>query len=422
MKLYKRHILYICIYFGLFISPFCTTSVEAKDFVVVIDAGHGGHDPGALGKISKEKTINLNVALKLGRQIKKNCPDVKVVYTRERDVFIPLDRRAEIANNAKADLFISIHTNSVANNRTAKGASTWTLGLAKSDANLEVAKRENSVILYESDYKTRYAGFNPNSAESYIIFEFMQDKYMSQSVHLASLVQKEFRHTCKRADRGVHQAGFLVLKASAMPSILVELGFISHPEEERYLNSEAGSTTLANGIFRAFLSYKREHEIRMTGSSRTMLPEETDAGRVEEADTTQKKADTTQEKANSPRETSQKPTTSVTNNTGTKQNTGKASGEKTDNGSPVFKIQILTSSRPLASNDKRLKGLKNVEYYQEGGLYKYTYGSSTDYNKVVRTKREITPKFKDAFIIAFKNGKKTNVSAAIEEFKKKRNK
>ena len=236
MELYKRYILYISICFGLFISPFCTTSIEAKDFVVVIDAGHGGHDPGALGKFSKEKTINLNVALKLGKQIKRNCPDVKVVYTRERDVFIPLGRRADIANNAKADLFISIHTNSVAGSKTAKGASTWTLGLAKSDANLEVAKRENSVILYESDYKTRYAGFNPNSAESYIIFEFMQDKYMSQSVHLASLVQKEFRHTCKRADRGVHQAGFLVLKASAMPSILVELGFISNPEEERYLN------------------------------------------------------------------------------------------------------------------------------------------------------------------------------------------
>lgn len=370
---------------------FCTTSIEAKDFVVVIDAGHGGHDPGALGKFSKEKTINLNVALKLGKQIKRNCPDVKVVYTRERDVFIPLGRRADIANNAKADLFISIHTNSVAGSKTAKGASTWTLGLAKSDANLEVAKRENSVILYESDYKTRYAGFNPNSAESYIIFEFMQDKYMSQSVHLASLVQKEFRHTCKRADRGVHQAGFLVLKASAMPSILIELGFISNPEEERYLNSEAGSTTLANGIFRAFLSYKREHEIRMTGSSRTILPEETDAGNVEESDTTR-----------------------------TKQNAGKVTESQTDSGSPVFKIQILTSSRPIAANDKRLKGLKGVEHFQEGGLYKYTYGSSTDYNKVVRTKREITPKFKDAFIIAFKNGKKINVQTAIEEFKKKK--
>lgn len=395
MKFYRRHILYLCICFGLFISPFCTISIEAKDFVVVIDAGHGGHDPGAIGKISKEKNINLNVALKVGKQIKQNCQDVKVIYTRERDVFIPLDKRADIANNAKADLFISIHTNSVAGNKTAKGASTWTLGLAKSDANLEVAKRENSVILYENDYKTRYAGFNPNSAESYIIFEFMQDKYMSQSVHLASLVQKEFRHTCKRADRGVHQAGFLVLKASAMPSILVELGFISNPEEERYLNSEAGTTSLANGIYRAFLAYKREHEIRLTGSSRTIVPENTPIVTDTPPDTP------SQEKVETPRQTVRK---------------------QTNTAAPVFKIQILTSSRPIAANDKRLKGLKGVEHYQEDGLYKYTYGSSTDYNKVLRTKREIAPKFKDAFIIAFKNGKKMNVRAAIEEFKNRRNK
>ena len=400
MKLNRHYILYIFVCLVLLYSPLCIGSAWAKDFVVVIDAGHGGHDPGAVGKISKEKNINLNVALKLGNMIKKNCDDVKVIYTRSKDVFIPLDRRAEIANSAKADLFISIHTNALANNRVAKGASTWTLGLAKSDANLAVAQRENSVILYESDYKTRYAGFNPNSAESYIIFEFMQDKYMEQSVHLASLVQKQFRHTCKRVDRGVHQAGFLVLKASAMPSILVELGFISNPEEERYLNSEAGTTTLANGIFRAFLSYKREHEIRMTGSSRTLLPEDTDADRVEE----------------------EIPASPVSKNTETKQNTEKVADRQTDSAAPVFKIQILTSSRPLAANDKRLKGLKGVEYYQEGGLCKYTYGASTDYNKVLRTKREIAPKFKDAFIIAFKNGKKTSVSAAIEEFKKKRNK
>ena len=274
MKPHRTYILYISICLWLLASPLCIGDLWGKDFVVVIDAGHGGHDPGAIGKISKEKNINLNVALKLGNLIKKNCDDVKVIYTRSRDVFIPLDRRAEIANNAKADLFISVHTNALAKNRTAKGASTWTLGLAKSDANLEVAKRENSVILYESDYQTRYAGFNPNSAESYIIFEFMQDKYMEQSVHLASLVQKQFRHTCKRVDRGVHQAGFLVLKASAMPSILVELGFISTPEEERYLNSEAGANTMAKGIYHAFLNYKREQEIRLTGASKTIIPTE----------------------------------------------------------------------------------------------------------------------------------------------------
>lgn len=419
MKLNRPYILYIFICLWLLFLPSYTNHLWGKDFVVVIDAGHGGHDPGAIGKISKEKNINLNVALKVGNLIKRNCDDVKVIYTRSKDVFIPLDRRAEIANNAKADLFISIHTNALANNRTAKGASTWTLGLAKSDANLEVAKRENSVILYESDYKTRYAGFNPNSAESYIIFEFMQDKYMEQSVHLASLMQKQFRQTCRRADRGVHQAGFLVLKASAMPSILIELGFISTPEEERYLNSEEGAGTMAKGIYRAFLNYKREHELRLTGVSKTIVPTE-------------------QEEDNTPA-TAQKDTESV--NTAPQQEkllaeakTKPAATAKTAPKRPIvvesatndseitFKIQILTSSKPLAKNDKRLKGLKEVDYYKEGGIYKYTYGASSDYNKVLRTKRTITAQFKDAFIIAFRNGEKMNVNEAIAEFKKRRNK
>lgn len=391
MKLNRSYILHICICLWLLFLPLCTSHLWGKDFVVVIDAGHGGHDPGAIGKISKEKNINLNVALKVGNLIKNNCDDVKVIYTRSKDVFIPLDRRAEIANNAKADLFISIHTNALANNRTAKGASTWTLGLAKSDANLEVAKRENSVILYESDYQTRYAGFNPNSAESYIIFEFMQDKYMEQSVHLASLMQKQFRHTCKRLDRGVHQAGFLVLKASAMPSILIELGFISTPEEERYLNSETGATTMAKGIYHAFLNYKREHEIRLTGVSKTVIPTEQKGQEIE--------------KENDRPVTVQKVAENATN----------------DN-EITFKIQILTSSKPLAKNDKRLKGLKGVDYYKEKDIYKYTYGASGDYNKVLRTKRTITAKFKDAFIIAFRDGEKMNVNEAIAEFKKRRNK
>ena len=391
MKLNRSYILYICICLWLLFLPLCTSHLWGKDFVVVIDAGHGGHDPGAIGKISKEKNINLNVALKVGNLIKNNCDDVKVIYTRSKDVFIPLDRRAEIANNAKADLFISIHTNALANNRTAKGASTWTLGLAKSDANLEVAKRENSVILYESDYQTRYAGFNPNSAESYIIFEFMQDKYMEQSVHLASLMQKQFRHTCKRLDRGVHQAGFLVLKASAMPSILIELGFISTPEEERYLNSETGATTMAKGIYHAFLNYKREHEIRLTGVSKTVIPTE------------QKEQDIEKENY-------------------IPVNVQKVAQSATNDNEITFKIQILTSSKPLAKNDKRLKGLKGVDYYKEKDIYKYTYGASGDYNKVLRTKRTITAKFKDAFIIAFRDGEKMNVNEAIAEFKKRRNK
>lgn len=417
MESRRLHILPILACLCLLVSPLCNSSAWAKDFVIVIDAGHGGHDPGAIGKISKEKNINLKVALKLGTLIRQNCDDVKVIYTRSSDVFIPLDRRAEIANNAKADLFISIHTNALAKNKTAQGASTWTLGLAKSDANLEVAKRENAVILYESDYKTRYAGFNPNSAESYIIFEFMQDKYMEQSVHLGSLVQKQFRHTCRRVDRGVHQAGFLVLKASAMPSILIELGFISTPEEERYLNTEEGANTLAQGIYRAFLTYKREHEIRLTGASRTIVPTDDSElsiqpENISDATAQQKKQEETQD--SSVRQNQRIAQAKITRPTVVESAT-------IDN-EITFKIQILTSSAPLVKNDRRLKGLKNVEYYKEGGILKYTYGASTDYNEVLRTKRRLTGQFKDAFIIAFRGGEKMNINTAIAEFKKKRNK
>ena len=409
MKLNKPYIPYICICLWLLFLPSCISDVRGKDFVVVIDAGHGGHDPGASGKITKEKHINLKVALKVGNLIKSNCQDVKVVYTRNKDVFIPLDRRAEIANNAKADLFISIHTNALAKNRTMKGASTYTLGLAKSDANLEVAKRENAVILYESDYQTRYAGFNPNSAESYIIFEFMQDKYMEQSVHLASQMQKQFRQTCRRADRGVHQAGFLVLKASAMPSILIELGFISTPEEERFLYSEAGSSTMAQGIYRAFLNYKREQEIRLTGVSRTIVPAE--PLDIETAATTESPSDNEQQSAETAASGNRMP---ASNPPAEQQKTGRAD--------ITFKVQILTASRPPAKNDRRLKGLKGVEYYKEKGIYKYTCGASADYNQVLRTRRSLLPRFKDAFIIAFRNGEKMNVQEAIKEFKKRRNK
>ena len=412
MELRRLNILHRLIFLCLLVFPLHGSKAWAKDFVVVIDAGHGGHDPGAVGRISKEKNINLKVALKLGNLIKQSSDDVKVIYTRSKDVFIPLDRRAEIANEAKADLFISIHTNALAKNKTATGASTWTLGLAKSDANLEVAKRENSVILYESDYKTRYAGFNPNSAESYIIFEFMQDKYMEQSVHLASLVQKQFRHSCKRVDRGVHQAGFLVLKASAMPSILVELGFISTPEEERYLNTEEGTNNLARGIHRAFLTYKREHEIRLTGASRTIIPADNEDSLQPKQEETQVAVYEEVEKNDS--------------STGVSQLTAEVSRpivveSATNDNTITFKIQILTSSSPLSKNDKRLKGLKDVEYYKEGGIFKYTYGASPDYNKVLRTRRNISAQFKDAFIIAFQNGEKMNIHTAINEFKKKKN-
>lgn len=390
-------IVFRLVYAGIFILT-NVAPISGKDFTVVIDAGHGGHDPGAIGKISKEKNINLNVALQLGKNIQKNCKDVKVIYTRKTDVFIPLNRRAEIANEAKADLFISIHTNSVAQGKIVRGAETFTLGLARSEANLEIAKRENSVILIEDDYKQRYAGFNPNSSESYIMFEFIQDKHMEQSVKLAKLVQGQFRNHAKRIDRGVHQAGFLVLRATTMPSVLVELGYISTPDEERYLNSQEGINKLAEGIYRAFLKYKEEHEKPILAA----------AGKY--SDKSVKTEDAPE--SNEP--------VIASNAKQTEIKTVESASASTTNSKPVFKIQILTSSKPLKSNDKELKGLSPVNYYKENGIYKYTYGESTDYNKILQMKNSIINKFKDAFIIAFRDGEKTDVRKAIAEFKKTR--
>ena len=236
----------------------CTcATVMAKDFVVVIDAGHGGHDSGAVGKSSKEKNINLSVALKLGKLIEDKCNDVKVVYTRKTDVFVNLNRRAEIANEAKADLFISVHTNATAGKVGPQGTETYTLGMHRAADNLAVAKRENSVITLENDYEEKYEGFDPKSSESYIIFELMQDKNMESSVKLAGLIQKQFRSYAGRVDKGVHQAGFLVLRATSMPSVLIELGYINNPSEATYLTSSAGVNALAKSIYNAFVAYKK---------------------------------------------------------------------------------------------------------------------------------------------------------------------
>ena len=373
MTFYKKHItILLCAFLSAF--PFTFIQAEGRNFTVVIDPGHGGRDPGAIGRKGKEKNINLNVALKLGKLIQENCKNVHIVYTRKNDVFVGLDRRAQIANNAKADLFISIHTNSVARGRTVRGTETYTLGLHRTTDNLEVAKKENSVILIESDYQQRYAGFNPNSAESYIIFEFLQDKNMEKSVELATFIQKQFKSTAKRIDKGVHQAGFLVLRETTMPSVLVELGYISTPDEERYLLSEAGTNALAKSIFQAFLNYKQQN-----------------------SSTLKKTVPTAVQKTQS---TSKAP-----------QRATNPSKDK-----PIFKIQILTSEKKLNAKNKLFKGLSPIDYYQENGIYKYTYGETTNYNKILRTKREIANKFKGAFIIAFKNGKKVNVNQAIKEF------
>lgn len=251
---------YLQIVLFVAIMPFVSLAdVEKRNFTLVIDAGHGGHDAGAVGAYSKEKDINLKVALAFGRLVENNCPDVKVVYTRKTDVFIPLQRRADIANNNKADLFVSVHTNALPAGRLAYGSETYTLGMARANANLAVAKRENSVITLESDYKSTYQGFDPNKAESYVIFEFMQDKFMKQSVDLATCIQRQYA-SAGRPNKGVHQAGFLVLRNTSMPSVLTELGFITTPSEEAYLNSQQGVTELSRSIYNGFLAYRRMHQ------------------------------------------------------------------------------------------------------------------------------------------------------------------
>ena len=251
---------YLQIVLFVAIMPFVSLAdVEKRNFTLVIDAGHGGHDAGAVGAYSKEKDINLKVALAFGRLVENNCPDVKVVYTRKTDVFIPLQRRADIANNNKADLFVSVHTNALPAGRQAYGSETYTLGMARANANLAVAKRENSVITLESDYKSTYQGFDPNKAESYVIFEFMQDKFMKQSVDLATCIQRQYA-SAGRPNKGVHQAGFLVLRNTSMPSVLTELGFITTPSEEAYLNSQQGETELSRSIYNGYLAYRRMHQ------------------------------------------------------------------------------------------------------------------------------------------------------------------
>lgn len=230
-----------------------------QSFTLVIDAGHGGHDSGAVGAFSKEKNINLAVALAFGKMVEQNYSDVKVIYTRKTDVFIPLQERANIANRNKADLFISVHTNAgPRNSHSAYGVETFVLGMHRAADNLAVAKRENSVIKLEQNYEETYEGFDPNSAESYIMFEIMQSQYMHQSVELAKCIQNEYiRHG--RSNRGVQQAGFLVLRQVSMPSVLTELGFISHPDEEAYLNSDEGRAALVQSLYDGFTKYRNLH-------------------------------------------------------------------------------------------------------------------------------------------------------------------
>lgn len=394
----------------------------ARRFTLVIDAGHGGRDAGAVGTFSKEKDINLKAALAFGRYVERNCPDVNVIYTRKSDVFVTLLGRAEIANKAKADLFVSIHTNSLPSRQRARGMETYTLGMHRASDNFDVAKRENSVILVEKDYKERYQGFDPNSAESYIIFELLQDNNMQKSVEMAKLVQNNVCATASRPDKGVKQAGFLVLRETSMPSCLIELGFISTPDEERLLNDNAQIDNIAKGIYKAFVAYREKFDdtarppYRAQGSRQPVIPdvvpdrkgyEATRGAAAQERQETVAPGDDTKDKAE---ETAAE----------TAPDSGEAAPVAADGGKPVFKLQIFVADRVLKAGDPRLKGQTGAEYYKEGGMLKYTIGASTDYNEVYRLRKSMADTFPGCFIIAFRNGEKMDVNEAIREFKANR--
>lgn len=401
---------------------------QNKPFLVVLDAGHGGHDAGAVGRptTNREKDINLAIALKVGKLLQQNCPDVQVLYTRSTDVFVTLSGRADIANKAKADLFVSIHTNAIERsaNRRPMGVQSYTLTLRTAQTNLEVEKRENSVIQFEADGAQKYSFMNPNSPESEIMFELMQDRDMQESVNFAKLAQEEMVKTGGRKDMGVLQANLAVLRLTYMPSVLIEVGFISTPEEELFLMSDEGRSVMAKCIYNAISRYKTQHTGRMSNLEK--IDTKAVQQQIEENNAQLKEAieqaESADEAAGQPAEVAQTSQTEpvvqpvqpvqqlVTTPAEPAQTT------TTSNSKPVFKVQFLTSPKHLVPGSTQFKGVQG-EAYKEGNVYKYMYGSTTNYNEATKLKSAIADRFPDAFIVAFKDGVKVNVADAINEWK-----
>ena len=400
-----------------------TSFAANRNFTLVIDAGHGGHDAGARGAISMEKNINLSVALQFGRYVEKYMPEVRVIYTRKTDKFVSLIERANIANRANADLFISVHTNALPAGKIARGFETYTLGMHRAKDNLDVAMRENSVISMEKDYKQTYQGFDPKSSESYIIFEFIQGKNMERSVELARMIQRKVCDNANRPDKGVHQAGFLVLRETSMPSCLIELGFITTPDEERILNNSDRVNEIAKSIYDGFAQYRNKYDKRVTVPYRPLqsgdveeLKEEEPQHQVEpqRKNEAQKKVEVLK-KTEALKRTEPQKKAEVQ-----KRVVAQKKPEPKD--APVFKLQIFVSDRILRKGDAHFKGETDYESFREGNLVKYTMGASSNYNEIYRLRKSLQEKFPEAFIIAFKNGQKYDVNQAIREFKQNKNK
>ena len=342
-------------------------------WVIVIDPGHGGRDPGALGSISREKNINLAIAQKTAAYIRDNIRDSKVILTRDKDITVDLLERPKIANRNNADLFISIHTN-WAGSKSVTGAETWVMGLASSDENLQVAMKENEVILLEDDYSTKYQGFDPKSAESYIIFTLTQNIYQKQSIDLAVKIQKQFTDRIGRKDRGVKQAGFWVLYNTTMPSVLVETGFITSPAEEKYLNSSEGQDYMASAIYRACRDYLEEI------SERSSI-------KIEQA------AETTAVKP-------------VNNNI-------------TVVDEVLFMVQVAAASAGTEIKPENFKGLTDIEEVNTGDRFRYVSGKFSDYSDAVKHRKKLEAIYPDAFVIAVKDNKILPLSQALEQKRRK---
>ena len=436
---------------------FCVASADAqnKRFTLVIDAGHGGGDTGAIGVAkTREKDLTLKFALAFGKLVEKNCPDVKVIYTRKTDKFVELYRRAEIANNNKADLFISVHINALPKGHIARGFQTYTLGRSRRTGkktgvleNLEVAKRENAVIFQEQNYKQNYRGFDLNSPESNIMFEFIQDTNMENSAELAKYMQRYVCQATGRADMGAHQDNLAVLRLTSMPGCLIELGFISTADEERYMNTSTATEQYARGIYNAFAAYKKRHGGSITvpylpnpveekAPAKPVVKEEPQKEEpqaqvppTQETQTTAAAVETPPMSVTpEPQETTESPVVPETPAVTPVQESAKPQKEPETPvvapvaaaDAPIFKVQILVSSQKLKAGDSRLKGQTGVDSYVENGMTKYTVGASENYNEIYHLRKSLLDKFPEAFIIAFKGGKRMDVQQAIKEFKNKR--
>lgn len=426
--------------FSLFLlfSALLTLDAAGNQFVVVIDAGHGGNDCGAKGLISFEKNLTLRYALAVGQAIERSCPDVRVIYTRKTDVFIPLHERADIANRNKADLFISVHINALAGGRISHGFQSYTLGTGERtgkrgiEENLEVAKRENSVIFMEKDYKTRYKGLE-NSAEGDILFELIADKNRERSVELSRLMQQEVCRATGRENGGAHQNNLAVLRLTSMPAVLLELGFITTPDEENYLNTDSALDAYTDGIVKAFKIYKQRYggtgidipyKDNSSNDSASLSAESAEVADDKPVTPRQRTRRSNERQTERKQDTDQQSSRKAADKSNDKKTANKkvADSKTVDKDAPVFKIQIFAGKQNIKAGSPPFKGLEGCESFADGNLLRYTYGASTNYNEIRKKRTEILDKFPDCFIIAMKDGKVVDVNEAIREFLKNKRK